>query len=82
MKRARVYIKKSEHGPNGPEWVVRISGGGGDMAVCGCSGRWEAEFVKQCIYQAAESRHYPIRLDRMLIEIEKDFGIHGLRRPR
>ena len=74
-KPERVYVRRSKGGgPEGfDEWVVRVELRGGDMPICGCPGRWEADFVRQCILEALGSAKPCVRLRRMLKELRETF---------
>lgn len=70
----RVYVRKHKTGPeNCDEWVVRVELPHGDFAICGSSGRWEADFVKQCVMEAMASKVKSVRLEKLIAELKETF---------
>lgn len=76
----KVYVKKSTDRGGLTEYVVRAKSKDGDVALCSCAGKWEAEFVAQCVAEAVVNRTRTVRLEHIGEELVEYLG--PIVRPR
>lgn len=67
-RKIKTYVRKSRIGDD-VEWVVRVVGLHGDMALCGCPAKWEADLVRQCIGEAINNPNKSVRLSMQVAEL-------------